>query len=149
MVPQNRLNPVSRDRSSNVIRRRKRMKNSSIAEANNSVIVTRNERRLKGIKAKKPIDARSIERVKRVDSKKKSISEVPKPGGSRGGEKRKKSTEEVDSDSPKHVKINEGNKLKRKESSEEEFEMGKGLNGEPSMIKVRVYSFAYLFVVES
>ena len=41
MVPQNHLNPVSREKSSNVIRRRKKMKNSSINDANKSVLVTK------------------------------------------------------------------------------------------------------------
>ena len=41
MAPQNRLNPISREKSSNVIRRRKKMKNSSINDANKSVLVTK------------------------------------------------------------------------------------------------------------
>lgn len=87
--------------------------------------------------------------MKRVDSKKKSVSEVPKPVDSRDDKKRIPSAEEVDNDSPKHVKIKEESKPKRKESSDEDFEMGKGLNGEPSMIKVTFCFTVSLIIIET
>ena len=145
MVPQNRLNPVSRDRSSNVIRRRKRMKNSSIAEANNSVLVTKKDHRMSNLRAKGYDQAKSVERVKRVDSKKKSISEISKVEPAEAVIERKESFEENDNESPKHVKIKENYQTRRKQSSDSEgFEMGKGLNGEPSMVKVRDFSFNFI-----
>jgi len=52
IVPQNRLNPMSRDKSLNPMKHKRKMKNSSIQDANKSVLVTKKEQRLRQLKAR-------------------------------------------------------------------------------------------------
>ena len=80
MIPQHRLNPMAKGKIGNIINRRKKMKNSSIYNANNSVLVTKKEHSLKQIKGKNYLSNPGGGKVKRVDSKKKVISEVKRPG---------------------------------------------------------------------
>ena len=80
MVPQHRLNPMAKGKIGNIINRRKKMKNSSIYNANNSVLVTKKEHSLKQIKGKNYLSNPGGGKVKRVDSRKKVISEVNRPG---------------------------------------------------------------------
>lgn len=144
IVPQNRLNPMSRDKSSGVVRRRRRMKNSSIHDANKSVLVTKKEQRLKQLRGRnKSPDLRTSGKVNNLDKKRQSnngkLSTIQKAGlnGSRHnldniGEEPdnihhiKELKQEVDFKEPVY---------KQKQASEKDPIIGKGLNGEPSFVK--------------
>lgn len=145
MVPHNRLNPV-RDKSFNVIRRRKRMKNSSIAEANNSVLVTKKDHRLKNLKMKQQ-EPEPEEKIKKVETLKKSISEVSKPEDPPEvfeqpkpmADDSKQSLSELSQENPEDTVVKPQDfRIRRRKASDEseDFQMGKGLNGEPSIVKV-------------
>ena len=65
IMPQNKLKPLSRDRSAGPRKVKRKMKNSTISDANKSVIVTNQEARMKKSK------------IRDLDSKSKSKREEP------------------------------------------------------------------------
>lgn len=144
IVPQNRLNPMSRDKSSGIVRRRRRMKNSSIHDANKSVLVTKKEQRLKQIRGRnKSPDLRISGKVNNLDKKKQSndgkLSTIQKAGLNSSKQSLDNIGEEPDN--TQHIKEPKQEVefkepiYSQKQASEKEPVIGKGLNGEPTFTK--------------
>ena len=148
IVPQARLNPMSREKMSGIARRRRKMKNSSINDANKSVLVTKKEQRLKQIRGRnKSPNARSLSKVNELENRRDSparkppVHDVPKvkPSKERDDSEDNPLSQNDGYDNvnhiPKEVKLLEKEGIIPKKNQEPKPAMGKGLNGEPSIVK--------------
>lgn len=131
IIPQNKLNPISRDKSAGPNRKAtKKMKNSTISDANKSVIVTKKETRMKKRFGRDIDNNPSTKRTKdREDTRESLLKET------------------ISDHEQDQMKIDDKqradsslSKLKEKSPSEddmddEEDEIGRGLNGEPILKK--------------
>lgn len=144
IVPQNRLNPMSRDKSNGVTKRRRRMKNASINDANKSVLVTQKEQRLKQVRGRnKSPEQRDTSKKVTIDSKRQSnngrLSKIHDNKIEKPAIDRRESLKDNDSDfdNRQHIKGAELDEpvYQQKQASERPQPLGRGLNGEPSVVK--------------
>lgn len=148
IVPQAKLNPMSREKMSGIARRRRKMKNASISDANKSVLVTKKEQRLKQIRDRnKSPNTRSLSKVNELENKRESPSHKPPTHGLRKAMPSKDRDDSEDNPLsqndgydninhiPKDVKLFEKEDISSKKKQDQKPAMGKGLNGEPSIIK--------------